>query len=111
MAEERRVDGGGGPGGPAAGPREVRVRLSEEVARGVYANGAMVTHSNEEFVLDFGLIVGASGSIVSRVILSPAQAKRLAVVLQDHVGRFEHAHGAVEPSSGPALQIGFQPSE
>lgn len=111
MAEERRVDGRGGAGGSTVGPREVRVRLSDDIARGVYANGAMVTHSNEEFVLDFGLIVGASGSIVSRVILSPAQAKRLAVVLQDHVGRFEHAHGAVEPSSGPALQIGFQPSE
>jgi hypothetical protein len=110
MAEEKATQTGMGPGGPA-GTREVRVRLSEETARGAYSNAVGVTHSDHEFVLDFALVVGSSGSVVSRVVLSPAQAKRLAVTLQDHVGRFEHAHGSLDASSGPAFQIGFQPSE
>lgn len=110
MAEQR---GGRGPGagGPPGGAREIKVRLSDEIARGVYANGVMVTHSREEFVLDFGMVVGAAGSIVSRVVMTPTQAKRLAVALADHLGRYEHAHGELDPAAGPAIRIGFQPPE
>lgn len=109
MAEER---GGRGPAGAAAGGRrEIKVRLSDEVAKGVYANGVMVTHSREEFVLDFGMVVGSGGTVVSRVVMSPVQAKRLAVALAEHLGRFEHAHGALDPAAGPAIRIGFQPPE
>ncbi len=110
MAEEK-VERGGAPRGPSGAAREIKVRLSDDIARGVYANGVMITHSRDEFVLDFGMVVGSAGTIVSRVIMGPTQAKRLAVALADHLARFEHAHGALDPASGPAIRIGFQPPE
>jgi hypothetical protein len=110
MAEEQ-VERGGAPRGPSGAAREIKVRLSDDIARGVYANGVMITHSRDEFVLDFGMVVGSAGTIVSRVIMGPTQAKRLAVALADHLARFEKAHGNLDPAAGPAIRIGFQPSE
>ena len=34
-------------------PNQINIELSEEVAEGVYANLAMIAHSNSEFVIDF----------------------------------------------------------
>ncbi len=110
MAEER-AGRGSRPGGPPAGAREIKVRLADDIAKGVYANGVMVNHTKEEFVLDFGMVVGAAGIVVSRVVMSPVQAKRLVVALTDHLGRFEHAHGALDPAAGPSIRVGFQPSD
>ena len=33
--------------------QQINIELSEEMAEGVYANLAMIAHSNTEFVIDF----------------------------------------------------------
>ena len=34
-------------------PAQLNIEISEEVAEGSYANLAIITHSNAEFVIDF----------------------------------------------------------
>jgi len=34
-------------------PNQINIEISEEMAEGVYANLAVITHSHAEFVVDF----------------------------------------------------------
>ena len=58
---------------------QINIELSEEVAEGVYANLAMIAHSNSEFVIDFiRLMPGVpKAKVKSRVVITPEHAKRL----------------------------------
>ncbi len=79
----------------------IDVELSEEIAEGVYANLAMIAHSNSEFILDFiRLMPGIpKAKVKARIILTPEHAKRLLEALRENVSRFEEAYGAInEPN-------------
>jgi len=108
------VAGPRGPGarGDSRRPTEIKVRLPEQVAPGVYANSMMVQHTGDEFVMDFAVVVGGAGSVVSRVITSPAHVKRIVAALQDNLKKYEATHGAITGSGvHPTLRVGFQPPE
>lgn len=81
---------------------EISIELSEEIAEGVYANLAIVTHSNTEFVLDFIRVMPGvpKAKVKSRVVLTPDHAKALLRVLQDNITRFE-AQGKTGAPTGP----------
>ena len=61
-----------------ANNQQINVELSDEVAEGIYANLAMIAHSNSEFVLDFiRLMPGVpKARVKSRIIMTPDHAKR-----------------------------------
>jgi hypothetical protein len=58
---------------------QISIELTEEMAEGIYANLAMIAHSNSEFVVDFiRLMPGMpKAKVKSRIVLSPEHAKRL----------------------------------
>jgi len=100
-------------GGPGEGqqPTEIKVNLPQEAAGGVYANAMLVQHTDDEFIMDFTMVVGGSGTVVSRVITSPAHMKRIMGALQENLRRYEAAHGAVKGTeTQPKMRLGFQPS-
>ncbi|WP_338874345.1 DUF3467 domain-containing protein [Spirosoma sp. SC4-14] len=75
----------------------IDVELSEEIAEGVYANLAMIAHSNSEFILDFiRLMPGVpKAKVKARIILTPEHAKRLLEALRENISRFEEAYGDI----------------
>ena len=77
---------------------QINIELSEEVAEGVYANLAMIAHSNSEFVIDFiRLMPGVpKAKVKSRIILTPEHAKRLLAALSDNVQKYEDAFGDIK---------------
>ncbi|GAB3490257.1 DUF3467 domain-containing protein [Spirosoma knui] len=80
----------------------IDVELSEEIAEGVYANLAMIAHSNSEFILDFiRLMPGVpKAKVKARIILTPEHAKRLLEALKENVSRYEEAYGGInEPNN------------
>ena len=80
---------------------QIDVELSEEIAEGVYANLAMIAHSNSEFILDFiRLMPGVpKAKVKARIILTPEHAKRLLEALRENISRYEEAHGRInEPN-------------
>lgn len=70
---------------------EIQVELSEEIAQGTYANLAIISHSSSEFILDFIRVVPGApkAKVKSRIILTPDNAKRLLLALEDNINKFE----------------------
>jgi hypothetical protein len=92
--------------------KEVKVNLPREVAGGVYTNGMLVQHTRDEFVMDFTMVVGSTGTVVSRLITSPAHMKRIVAALQDNLRRYEASQGAKKGrETQPKMRLGFQPPE
>ena len=79
-------------------PNQLNIEISEEVAEGVYANLAIITHSHAEFVIDFvNVMPGTPKSRVkSRIILTPQHAKRFMKALNENVSRFESMNGKIQ---------------
>ncbi|MCD8264644.1 MAG: DUF3467 domain-containing protein [Tannerellaceae bacterium] len=75
---------------------EIQVELSDEMAQGTYANLAVISYSSSEFILDFIRVVPGApkAKVKSRVILTPDNAKRLLLALQDNIEKFEQQTAA-----------------
>ena len=75
----------------------LNIDISEEIAEGSYANLAIITHSNAEFVVDFVNVMPGTpkSKVKSRVILTPMHAKRFMKALVENVERYEAANGTI----------------
>ena len=78
-------------------PNQINIELSQEMARGVYSNLAVISHSHSEFVLDFIQVLSGTpkAEVRSRVIMTPQNAKRLLMALKENVEKFERNNGEV----------------
>ena len=89
---------------------QINIELPEEIAEGVYANLAMVAHSNSEFVIDFiRLMPGVpKAKVKSRVVITPEHAKRLLNALADNIQKFEEHFGDIKKTDEmPKFPINF----
>lgn len=77
---------------------QINIELPEEMADGVYANLAIISHSHSEFVLDFIRMLPnvPKAKVKSRVIVTPEHAKRFLNALADNIKKFEAQHGPIE---------------
>ena len=89
--------------------REIQIKAKDEDLRGVYANAMVVSHTKEEFCLDFLLVNFNPPILVSRIITSPAHLKRIIEALSDNQKKYEEKFGKVEPSKEVEIPIGFRP--
>ncbi|MES2629981.1 MAG: DUF3467 domain-containing protein [Bacteroidota bacterium] len=76
---------------------QLNIELTEEIAEGVYANLAIITHSHTEFVVDFVRVMPGvpKAKVKSRIVLTPFHAKRLMRALSDNIKKFESVHGVI----------------
>jgi len=90
--------------------QQVNIQASKEELKGAYSNVLKATHTRDEFVLDFLNIVGGQGTLSSRVILSPAQLKRVIMTMQDNLKKYEDKFGEIEVKArqDSKEKIGFQ---
>ncbi|MCL7971081.1 MAG: DUF3467 domain-containing protein [marine benthic group bacterium] len=87
-----------------AGP-QVQINASDEVARGRYSNNMLVTHTREEFILDFLLTAPNGTQLVSRVMISPGHMKRVLSALVDNMNKYEANFGEVVAPEGGHTQF------
>ena len=87
----------------------IDIELDPEVAKGEYANLAIISHSTSEFIIDFAALLPGmpKASVNSRIILTPEHAKRLLLSLQDNVARYESNVGRIELQQ-PHQHIGIK---
>jgi hypothetical protein len=85
---------------------DINIKAQDEILRGQYANMMQVSHSHEEFVLDFILSFPPQGELVSRLIVSPAHMKRIVNALMDNVRRYESQFGAIQEAGEPKMLNG-----
>lgn len=94
---------------PEGRSTQIQIKSTDEVLRGVYSNMASVSHTQEEFVMDFLNIFPPAGTLNSRVIVSPGHMKRIVTALADNLAKYEKQFGTVKPSDAPTTNpIGFQ---
>ena len=88
-------------------PKKMPVKMPESVLSGVYANQMMISHTREEFLLDFMNLFPPQGVVNARVIVSPGHLKRMIRALSENLSRYENRHGkvieAAEPQPGEVL--------
>jgi hypothetical protein len=77
---------------------QFQIELTPEVAQGIYANLAVIGHSQSEFVIDFvSMLPGLpKAKVNSRIIMVPEHAKRLAAALADNIRKYEQNFGTIE---------------
>jgi hypothetical protein len=93
---------------PSHQPRELTIKIADEVMKGCYANTLLVAHTAEEFVLDFVLALPPQGVCGARVLVHPSHVKRIIHALQQNLARYEEAHGPVADRPDPGgPPIGF----
>lgn len=68
------------------------------VALGEYANLAVITHSPSEVVLDFVRTLPGleHPAVCSRVVMTPENAKRLMLSLQENIKGYEQTFGPIQ---------------
>lgn len=81
---------------------QLQIELSPEVAEGIYANLAIITHSSAEVVMDFIRVLPGvpKANVKSRIVLAPEHAKRLLFALQDNMAKYEKAFGPINLPGG-----------
>lgn len=77
---------------------QIEIELKEDTAQGTYANLAIITHSSSEFVTDFVRIMPGvpKAQVKSRIIMTPENAKRLLMALQDNIEKYEQQFGRIK---------------
>jgi len=51
--------------------KEIKVHFPNEIKGGVYTNNMIVSHTREEFILDFLMVAPPEGAVNARIIVSP----------------------------------------
>ena len=87
--------------------QELVVSFPHDFKGGVYANNTIISHTKDEFIMDFIMLAPPKGIVTSRVITNPAQVKRLATALQDNISKYEEKFGKIEVAPFSHGQVGY----
>jgi hypothetical protein len=90
------------PPRPTAQQRRLDIKIGDEELKGRYANLVRISHTREEFILDFINFVPPQGAVTSRVVMSPGHVKRLVRALAENVAGYEKNFGDVPEASEPS---------
>jgi hypothetical protein len=92
--------------------KEVKIAFPESLRGGVYSNTMFITHTKEEFILDFMMITPPVGTVTARVITSPGHMKRMVSALAENLKKYEAKFGKLtEAPEPPKPTMGFHPPE
>ena len=80
---------------------KLNIKIDDEELKGRYANLVRVSHTREEFILDFINFVPPQGAVSARVIVSPGHLKRLIHALGHNLELYEKSFGAIAETKGP----------
>ncbi|MCQ2973833.1 MAG: DUF3467 domain-containing protein [Bacteroidales bacterium] len=91
---------------------QINIGITNEVAQGIYSNLVVVANSSSEFLIDFiKLMPGLpKAEVQSRIIMTPENVKRLMLILQDNIMKYEATFGKiknVEGAGGSNVPLSF----
>jgi len=89
------------------GVQEIKINFPPNMQGGVYANNMVVSHTKEEFILDFIMVAPPTGTVTARVIVSPGHMKRILEALRDNISKYERSFGMIQIAEPPKGTIGF----
>ncbi len=89
---------------------QINIELTEEIAEGIYSNLAIITHSNQEFILDFIKMMPGipKAKVKARIVLTPQHAKRFLKALNENIKKFESLNGEIaDMEDFPGMNMNF----
>lgn len=89
--------------------KQLKIKVRDKDLKGNYSNLMQVSHTQEEFILDFFLVSPPQGLLNARIITSPGHLKRLIKALKDNIKKYEQKFGEIEEAETPETKIGFRP--
>ncbi len=91
---------------------KVEIKVDEKTGAGIFSNFTNLTHSPDEFILDFLFINPTPspgfGKLVSRLVLTPGHAKRLLLALSENIQTYEGRFGEIKISGIEEQKITLQ---
>ena len=83
--------------------KELKINITPDKQQGVFANLALIAHTPKEFVFDFAQLMPCvpQANVLSRVVVTPDQAKKILMALQNNIGQYEQKFGTIQPVGGP----------
>ncbi len=98
--------------------KEIKIEITPEIAAGHYSNLAVISHSAQEFFIDFVTMAPnmPQAKVQSRIVMTPENAKNLLFALRDNLTKYEQTFGEIEhklpkggkPQGGGDLPNPFQ---
>ncbi|MDX1645013.1 MAG: DUF3467 domain-containing protein [Thermoanaerobaculia bacterium] len=79
----------------------INIKISDDELKGRYSNLLRITHTREEFILDFINVVPPQGVVTSRITTSPGHMKRIVQALQENLQKYEATYGEVRQAAEP----------
>jgi hypothetical protein len=89
------------PGAPGMAP-EMTIKIADDELKGRYSNLLRITHTREEFILDFINLVPPQGVVCARIVTSPGHMKRIVRALAQNLERYEASHGPIAEAVDPS---------
>lgn len=87
--------------------KEIKIKITDDVLMGRYANLMRVSHTREEFVLEFVNILQTTGSVVAKIFTSPRHLKRIIGALKTNLDKYEKEHEEIVAAEEPKTKVGF----
>ena len=75
--------------------QQIPINTGDEMSRGRYSNGMMISHGPDEFILDWLLNSPNGPHLVSRIIVSPNHLKRIIETLKENLDNYEKQFGSI----------------
>jgi len=88
--------------------QQVQIKATDEKLKGEYSNVMQILHTKEEFVLDFLNVFPPTGTLNSRIIVSPGHFKRMVKAMDENLKKYEEINGKIEEVEAQKIGIGFQ---
>ena len=79
----------------------LNIKISDEELKGRYSNLLRITHTREEFILDFINVVPPQAIVTSRIVTSPGHLKRIIQALNENLEKYERTHGEISLAPEP----------
>jgi hypothetical protein len=78
--------------------QNIPLQATPEVLKGVYTNNMQVSHTKEEFYIDFLSMshFPSAASLVAKIITSPEHFKRIVAALNDNLKKYEERFEVIE---------------
>jgi hypothetical protein len=86
---------------PDAPEGSMSIKIADDELKGRYSNLLRITHTREEFILDFINLVPPQGVVCARIVTSPGHMKRIVKALAANLARYEESHGVIEEAQEP----------
>jgi len=99
---------------PAQTQPQINIELPADLDA-IYSNFAIISHSPSEIVIDFARLLPGTpkAKVLTRIILTPLNAKLLLRALQENLNKYEEKFGEVRTPSdtgfeAPDRTLGFK---